>query len=106
MRLQGRHLAIARFALDLPMPSVQRAGGEFGQKALSLFKPATLKARTPQSRHAIGTLTHETPEQAGAVVLDHQDDQALVQAVVKGDTHECDRSPHRAKVALKVFLNP
>ncbi len=83
MQLQGRHLAIARFGLDLPMPSVQRAGWEFGQEALSLFKPATLKARTPQSPHEIGTLTHETPQQAGAVVLDHQDDRALVQAVVE-----------------------
>jgi hypothetical protein len=36
----------SRLDFFLPMPSVQRAGGEFGLEALSLCEPASLKACT------------------------------------------------------------
>ena len=50
---------------------------------LNLLEPTTPKTRAAKPPYKIGTLTHETPGQAGAVILDHQDDWSLVETIME-----------------------
>src|SRR5438093_6379810 len=48
------------------------------------LEPAALECRPAQSRHNVGATAHDVPDQAGTVVLDHEDDWALVDPEMAG----------------------
>src|SRR5919109_5441778 len=45
-------------------------------------EPASAKPGTPQADHHVWTVAHQTPDQPGSVVLDHQQDRSLIDGVV------------------------
>jgi hypothetical protein len=45
-------------------------------------KPSAGKAGSAKTRDEIGALTHETPDEAGAVIFDHQENRPLVDSKV------------------------
>src|SRR5664280_818657 len=75
----------ANLMLDDP-PLIVRIWGLVGfidRSWFNLPEPTTPKPSAAKPPDKIGTFPHETPGQAGVVILDHQDDWSLVETIME-----------------------
>ncbi len=82
------HHASNRHAILLILQATDAAGKDGAIRLRSLFAPAgsepsPQKARTAKPGDEIGALTQEVPDEAGAVILEHQEKRPLIDAEVE-----------------------